>query len=35
LRAGHPLDSVRFLIDAASEADALEWVDEAAGDPDI
>ena len=32
LRAGHPLDSVRFLIDAASEADALEWVDEAAGD---
>ena len=34
LRAGHPLDSVRILIDAASEADALEWVDEAAGDPD-
>ena len=32
LRAGHPLDSVRFLIDATSEADALEWVDEAAGD---
>ena len=32
LRAGHPLDSTRFLIDAASEADALEWVDEAAGD---
>ena len=32
LRAGHPLDSVRFLIDAPSEADALEWVDEAAGD---
>ena len=34
LRAGHPLDSVRFLIDAASQADALEWVDEAAGDSD-
>ena len=34
LRAGHPLDSVRVLIDAASEAEALEWVDEAAGDPD-
>ena len=34
LRAGHPLDSVRVLIDAASEADALEWVDEAAGDPE-
>ena len=34
LRAGHPLDSVRILIDAATEADALEWVDEAAGDPD-
>ena len=32
LRAGHPLDSVRFLIDAPSEAEALEWVDEAAGD---
>lgn len=32
LRAGHPLDSARVLIDAASEADALEWVDEAAGD---
>ena len=34
LRAGHPLDSVRNLIDAASEAEALEWVDEAAGDSD-
>ena len=34
LRAGHPLDSVRVLIDAASEADALEWIDEATGDPD-
>lgn len=32
LRAGHPLDSVRVLIDAASEAEAREWVDEAAGD---
>lgn len=32
LRAGHPLDSVRVLIDARSEAEALEWVDEAAGD---
>ena len=35
LRAGHPLDSVRILIDAASEAEALEWVDEAAGDPNL
>ena len=34
LRAGHPLDSARVLIDAASEAEALEWVDEAAGDPE-
>ena len=34
LRAGHPLDSVRILIDAGTEAEALEWVDEAAGDPD-
>lgn len=34
LRAGHPLDSVRFLIDAASETEALEWIDEAAGDFD-
>lgn len=34
LRAGHPLDSARVLIDAASEAEALEWVDEADGDPD-
>ena len=34
LRAGHPLDSVRVLIDAGTEAEALEWVDEAAGDPD-
>ena len=34
LRAGHPLDSVRVLVDAASEAEALEWVDEAAGDSD-
>ena len=34
LRAGHPLDSVRFLIDAASEADALEWVEEVAGEPE-
>ena len=34
LRAGHPLDSVRVLIDAASEAEALEWVDEAAGESD-
>lgn len=32
LRAGHPLDSVRVLIDAASEAEALEWVEEAVGD---
>ena len=32
LRAGHPLDSVRVLIDSASEAEVLEWVDEAAGD---
>ena len=34
LRAGHPLDSARVLIDAASEAEALEWVEEAAGDSD-
>ena len=34
LRAGHPLDSARVLIDAASEAQALEWVDEAAGESD-
>jgi regulatory protein len=34
LRAGHPLDSVRVLIDAASEAEALEWVDEVAGESD-
>ena len=34
LRAGHPLDSVRILIDAGTEAEALEWVDEAAGDSD-
>ncbi|QGN54794.1 regulatory protein RecX [Novosphingobium sp. Gsoil 351] len=32
LRAGHPLDSARILVDAASEAEALEWVDEAAGE---
>ena len=32
LRAGHPLDTARRLIDAASEADADEWVAEAAGD---
>ena len=32
LRAGHSLDTARKLIDAASEAEALEWVDEAAGD---
>jgi len=32
LRAGHSLDSVRKLLNAESEADALEWVDEAAGD---
>ena len=34
LRAGHPLDSVRVLIDARTEAEALEWVDEAARDCD-
>jgi len=34
LRAGHPLDSARALLDAASEAEALEWVEEAAGDSD-
>jgi regulatory protein len=34
LRAGHPLDSVRILIDAATQAEALEWVDEAAGESD-
>lgn len=34
LRAGHPLDSVRVLIDAGTEAEALEWVDEAAGESD-
>lgn len=33
LRAGHSLDSARKLIDAADEAEALEWVGEAAGDP--
>lgn len=32
LRAGHPLDTARILIDAGSEAQAIEWVDEAAGD---
>lgn len=32
LRAGHSLDTARKLIDAASEAEALEWVDEAAGE---
>lgn len=32
LRAGHALDTARNLLDAPSEADALEWVDEAAGD---
>jgi regulatory protein len=32
LRAGHSLDTARKLIDAAGEAEALEWVDEAAGD---
>ena len=32
LRAGHPLDTARKLIDATSEAEALEWADEAAGD---
>ena len=32
LRAGHPLDSARALLDAASEAEALEWVDDAAGE---
>lgn len=32
LRAGHALDSARKLIDARDEAEALEWVDEAAGD---
>ena len=32
LRAGHPLDTARRLLDAASEAEALEWVEEAAGD---
>ena len=34
LRAGHPLDNARVLIDAASEAEAFEWVDEAAGESD-
>jgi regulatory protein len=32
LRAGHPLDTARHLLDAASEAEAIEWVDETAGD---
>ena len=32
LRAGHPLDSARRLLDAANEAAALEWVEEAAGE---
>jgi regulatory protein len=32
LRAGHPLDSARQLVDAASEAEALEWVEAAAGE---
>ncbi|MCA1661979.1 MAG: RecX family transcriptional regulator [Novosphingobium sp.] len=32
LRAGHRLDTARNLLDAPSEAEALEWVDEAAGD---
>jgi len=30
LRAGHPLDSARQLVDAASQAAALEWVEAAA-----
>lgn len=30
LRAGHSLDTVRKLIDAADQAEALEWVGEAA-----
>ena len=32
LRAGHPLDSARQLVDAATEAEALEWVGAAAGE---
>ena len=32
LRAGHLLDTARHLLDAGSEAEALEWVDEAAGE---
>jgi len=32
LRAGHTLDSARRLLDAANEAAALEWVEEAAGE---
>ena len=32
LRAGHSLDTARHLLDAANEAEALEWVDEGAGD---
>jgi regulatory protein len=34
LRAGHSLDSAREMIDAATEAAALRWVAEAAGDDD-
>lgn len=34
LRAGHPLDSARVLIDAVSEAEALEWVEEVVGESD-
>lgn len=33
LRAGHALDSARELIDASSEAAALEWVQEADEEP--
>jgi regulatory protein len=32
LRAGHPLDSARRLIDASSEAVACDWAAELAGD---
>ena len=32
LRAGHSLDTARHLLDAANEAEALDWVDEGAGD---
>jgi regulatory protein len=35
LRAGHPLDSARRIVDAASVAEAEQWVAEAADDEEL